>query len=102
MEITQYAIRRGSGGAGANAGGDGLVRCYRVLERCTVTLVTERRVRAPRGAMGGADGAPGVNRLNGTALPAKCRLELHAGDEITIETPGGGGWGRAGATASGR
>lgn len=95
MEITEYRIRRGSGGAGAMAGGDGLVRRYRVLERCTVTLVTERRTRAPRGAMGGSDGAMGINRLNGTPLPAKCRLELSAGDEITLETPGGGGWGRA-------
>jgi len=93
MEIAEYAIRRGSGGTGAQVGGDGLVRRYRVLERCTVTLVTERRVRAPRGAMGGADGAVGVNRLNGTVLPAKCRLELSAGDVVSIETPGGGGWG---------
>ena len=45
------------------------------------------------GAMGGADGAPGVNRLNGQLLPAKCRRELAPGDEITVETPGGGGWG---------
>ena len=99
MEISEYRIRRGSGGAGAMAGGDGLVRRYRVLERCTVTLVTERRTRAPRGAMGGADGMVGVNRLNGTPLPAKCRLELNAGDEITIETPGGGGWGAAATVA---
>lgn len=95
MEIAEYRIRRGSGGTGANRGGDGLVRRYRVLERCTVTLVTERRARAPRGAMGGADGAAGVNRLNGKPLPAKCRMELQPGDEVTIETPGGGGWGRA-------
>lgn len=95
MEIAEYRIRRGSGGSGANRGGDGLVRRYRVLERCTVTLVTERRARAPRGAMGGADGAAGVNRLNGKPLPAKCRMELQPGDEVTIETPGGGGWGRA-------
>ena len=99
MEISEYRIRRGSGGAGAMGGGDGLVRRYRVLERCTVTLVTERRTRAPRGAMGGADGMVGVNRLNGTPLPAKCRLELNAGDEITIETPGGGGWGAAATVA---
>jgi N-methylhydantoinase B len=95
MEIAEYRVRRGSGGSGANRGGDGLVRRYRVLERCTVTLVTERRARAPRGAMGGAAGAAGVNRLNGKPLPAKCRMELQPGDEVTIETPGGGGWGRA-------
>ncbi|HEY7878668.1 MAG TPA: hydantoinase B/oxoprolinase family protein, partial [Gemmatimonadaceae bacterium] len=41
-------------------------------------------------------GAPGRNSLNGAALPAKCRVELAPGDVVEIETPGGGGWGRAG------
>ena len=86
-------MRRGSGGTGAGRGGEGVVRRYRVLERCTVTLLTERRFRAPRGAMGGGDGAPGRNLLNGESLPAKCRRELQPGDVLTIETPGGGGYG---------
>jgi len=45
--------------------------------------------------MGGGDGTPGRNLLNGEPLPAKCRVELKAGDVVTIETPGGGGYGRA-------
>jgi N-methylhydantoinase B len=93
IEIDEYSVRRGSGGAGAQRGGDGVVRTYRVLERCTVTLLTERRTRAPRGAMGGRDGSTGRNLLNGEPLPAKCRRELQAGDVLTIETPGGGGYG---------
>jgi N-methylhydantoinase B len=96
IDITEYSVRRGSGGGGKNTGGSGVVRRYRVRERCTVTLVTERRTRGPRGAMGGSDGAAGVNRLNGAPLPAKCRRELNPGDEITVETPGGGGWGAKG------
>jgi N-methylhydantoinase B len=95
IRIEQYALRRGSGGAGTHRGGDGVVRTYRVLERCTVTLLTERRHRAPRGAQGGGDGSPGRNLLNGRELPAKCRVELQPGDSLTIETPGGGGWGRS-------
>ncbi len=91
--VDGYAIRRGSGGRGEFFGGDGVVRKYHVLERCTVTLLTERRMRAPRGAMGGGDGAVGRNLLNGRELPAKCRVELTAGDVVTIETPGGGGYG---------
>ena len=91
--IERYAVRRGSGGAGAHRGGDGVVRRYRVLERCTVTLLTERRAIAPRGAAGGGDGACGENLLNGERLPAKCRRELKAGDLLEIRTPGGGGWG---------
>jgi len=94
IRIEEYAIRRGSGGAGAYAGGDGVVRRYRALERCTVTLLTERRVRAPAGAKGGESGAVGRNLLNGRELASKCRVEMVAGDVLTIETPGGGGWGR--------
>ena len=93
IRITEYAVRRGSGGAGQHRGGDGVVRSYEVHEPCTVTLLTERRSRGPKGASGGKDGATGRNLLNGTAIPAKCRMELKPGDVVTLETPGGGGWG---------
>jgi N-methylhydantoinase B len=93
IRIDRYAIRRGSGGAGKHRGGDGVIRSYRVLQACTATLLTERRRHAPRGAAGGASGQPGRNLLNGEVLPAKCRVELQPGDVLTIETPGGGGWG---------
>jgi len=99
IQIQEYAIRRGSGGAGAHAGGDGVVRRYRTLESCTVTLLTERRRRAPAGAAGGASGALGRNLLNGRELPPKCRVQMAPGDVLTIETPGGGGWGRPGTHA---
>jgi N-methylhydantoinase B len=95
IRIDVYAIRRGSGGIGKHRGGDGVVRAYRVLEPCTATLLTERRRHAPRGAAGGGPGMPGRNLLNGKSLPAKCRVELVPGDVLTIETPGGGGWGPA-------
>lgn len=98
LRIDEYAIRRGSGGAGAHRGGDGVVRRYRVLAPCTVTLVTERRRRAPLGAAGGGPGLPGLNLRNGEPIPAKCRLELEAGDVISVLTPGGGGWGPAADT----
>ena len=93
LRIEEYSIRRGSGGAGAFRGGDGVVRRYRAMSACTVTLLTERRRVGPRGARGGADGQPGRNSLNGDPLPAKCRVELKPGDVVTIETPGGGGYG---------
>jgi len=95
IRIEEYAVRWGSGGAGAGRGGDGVVRRYRVLEACTVTLVTERRRRAPSGAAGGESGLPGQNLLNGVPIPAKCRLALVAGDVVSVLTPGGGGWGAA-------
>ena len=93
LRIDRYALRAGSGGAGAHDGGDGVVRAYRVTAPCTVTLLTERRRHAPRGVQGGAAGAPGRNLLNGEPLPAKCRCVLQPGDVVTIETPGGGGYG---------
>ena len=93
LRIERYALRRDSGGAGKHRGGDGVVRVYRALERCTVTLLTERRAREPRGARGGGPGRRGRNLLNGRELPAKCRVELEPGDVLTIETPGGGGYG---------
>jgi N-methylhydantoinase B len=99
IRIDEYAVRRGSGGAGRHRGGDGVVRRYRVLERCTVTLVTERRRRRPAGALGGSPGMSGQNQLNGQPIPAKCRIELNPGDVVTVMTPGGGGWGKEGEAA---
>jgi N-methylhydantoinase B len=93
LRVTEYAIRRGSGGAGAHSGGDGVVRRYYAMSACTATLLTERRAIAPPGANGGGDGAMGRNLVNGKVLPAKCRVSLVAGDVLTIETPGGGGYG---------
>jgi N-methylhydantoinase B len=93
LRIDEYAVRRNSGGAGQHRGGDGVVRRYRVLERCTVTLVTERRRHRPAGALGGAPGMTGQNLLNGQPIPAKCRIELNPNDVVTVMTPGGGGWG---------
>jgi len=48
---------------------------------------------APPGSDGGASGATGRNLLNDVPLPAKTRVAMRAGDVLTIETPGGGGWG---------
>ncbi len=95
LRVERYALRAGSGGAGANIGGEGVVRSYRATEPCVVTLLTERRRHAPRGVAGGGVGAVGRNLLNGEPLPAKCRRQLREGDVVTIETPGGGGYGIA-------
>jgi len=100
VRITRYALRRGSGGRGAQRGGDGLERVYHFLEEVEVSVLSERRTHAPYGLAGGEPGAPGANSLrlpDGTreGLPGKFRRTLPAGAELTIATPGGGGWGRA-------
>ena len=93
LRVERWALRLGSGGAGARRGGDGVVRELRALEPMRVSLLTERRARGPRGARGGEDGAPGRNTVNSEELPAKATRALEAGDVVRIETPGGGGHG---------
>jgi len=95
VRVERYALREGSGGAGAQAGGRGVVRELRALEPCSLSLITERRKLAPKGLAGGADGAPGRNAVNGVEVGSKVGIELKAGDVVTIETPGGGGYGKA-------
>jgi N-methylhydantoinase B len=93
LRVERHGLRLGSGGEGAHRGGDGVVRELRVLEDCRLSLVSERRVRAPQGADGGAPGARGRNLLNGEELPAKVTRDVRAEDVIRVETPGGGGFG---------
>ena len=93
LRVERHELRLGSGGAGEHRGGDGVVRELRVLEDCRLSLVGERRVRAPQGARGGTPGLPGRNLLNGEELPAKITRGLRVGDAVRVETPGGGGYG---------
>jgi len=95
LRVERWELREGSGGAGARRGGDGVVRELRVLEDCRLSVLAERRRHAPKGAAGGADGAPGRTLVNGEEQPAKVTTALRAGDLVRIETPGGGGWGEA-------
>jgi len=97
LRVERYELRTGSGGEGRFRGGDGVVRELRVLERCRLSLLTQRRALAPRGADGGADGLPGRSLLNGVELPAFATVDLEPGDLLRIETPGGGGYGAAGS-----
>lgn len=98
MRISEYRIRRGSGGRGRFRGGNGLVRELECLVESNVSLLTERRRLAPYGLAGGGSGAVGANYLvrdrRRTKLPGKINLNLKPGDRVRIETPGAGGWGR--------
>jgi N-methylhydantoinase B len=93
LRVERHALRLGSGGAGSHDGGDGVVRELRVLEPCRLSLVGERRRRAPRGTAGGKAGLPGRDSVNGEPLPAKATRSLQVDDLVRVETPGGGGFG---------
>jgi N-methylhydantoinase B len=99
LRVTEYALRRGSGGGGRRRGGDGLVREIEALAPMDFSLLTERRRHRPHGASGGEPGAAGRNLLRraGGASPDELRAKesghLQAGDSLRLETPGGGGHG---------
>ncbi len=100
MRVLRYGLRRGSGGAGAAPGGEGIERDLLMLEDVTVSLITERRTSQPWGLAGGGPGAvgeswilPGGDEARVERLPDKCTRRLLAGDVLRMLTPGGGGWG---------
>jgi N-methylhydantoinase B len=95
LRITRYEVRAESGGRGARRGGDGIRREFQFLAPATISLLTERRRNAPWGLRGGEPGARGSNRLNGQPLPPKVTMQVQPGDVLTVETPGGGGYGGA-------
>jgi N-methylhydantoinase B len=96
MRIERYELRYGSGGAGNNRGGDGIVRSVRVLQPASLSLLTDRRRHPPQGMGGANPGKVGRNLLGDEELPPKVSRELEEGDMITVETPGGGGYGHVG------
>jgi len=99
FRVRQYSYRPNSGGEGKFRGGDGLVREIELLADAQVTLLSDRRRFQPYGLSGGRPAAPaGAAHLSGNQsreIPGKSSLHAKKGDCIRIETPGGGGWGKA-------
>ncbi|MEU6146504.1 hydantoinase B/oxoprolinase family protein [Streptomyces sp. NPDC047081] len=98
VRLDEFAVRRGSGGAGRWPGGDGAVRRIRFLEPMTVSTLSQHRRVPPYGMAGGEPGALGANRVERadgtvTALAGSDAADVGAGDVLVIETPGGGGYG---------
>src|SRR5690606_169477 len=99
VRLREFAIRQGSGGAGKQHGGDGVVRRIEFLRQLEVSILSQRRgPYAPYGLAGGMAGALGRNtlqRANGEteSLPSLVQFVAQPGDILTLETPGGGGYG---------
>jgi N-methylhydantoinase B len=94
LRVRRYELAYGTGGAGVHRGGDGIVREVEVLEPATLSLLSDRRRHGPAGADGGSAGAPGVNALDGERLGPKATAALEPGQVVSVQTPGGGGWGK--------
>lgn len=98
VTLHKFGLREDSGGAGFHRGGDGLIREIEFRRPVTVSILSERRVHAPRGLKGGKYGARGANYLvkkdkRRIYLGGKNSIEVQPGDTLQILTPGGGGWG---------
>ena len=98
--LEQFKIRVNSGGAGLKKGGDGVIRCLRFNEAMTASILSQHRIHGPAGLNGGTPGKPGCNtiiRADGSVQKLKgCdQIAIEPGDVIQIETPGGGGMGKA-------
>jgi N-methylhydantoinase B len=97
LRVRRYALRDGSGGAGQQRGGDGVIRELELLAPATATLLTDRREQAPYGLAGGEPGATGLNEVrrdgDWSTVPGKLSAQLPPGSRLRLSTPGGGGWG---------
>jgi len=100
VRLERFEIRRGSGGRGRWSDGDSLIRQYRFLKPVEVSLLSQRRILAPFGLECGEARAKGEN-VRVTAADERAELPVarsyaaEAREELIIETPGGGGWGKA-------
>ncbi len=97
--LEQFSIRENSGGNGHFCGGNGVIRQIQFLEPMTANILSNHRRIAPFGLAGGGKGKVGKNwikRHDGEieSLESTATVEMQKGDSFTIETPGGGGYGK--------
>jgi N-methylhydantoinase B len=99
VRVLSTSIRRGSGGAGTHPGGDGIVRRLRFLSPARVGWVADRQLQGPWGLAGGSAGEPGAaawrpaGARRDRPLEGLTALDVEAGAELEVRTPGGGGYG---------
>ena len=98
VRLEEISIRHGSGGKGANNGGDGITRRMRFLEQMTVTTLCSHRRVPPFGLNGGAPGAVGkewIERKDGSIVAHRGvdENEVYPDDVFVMQTPSGGGFG---------
>ena len=98
--LHEFKVRHGSGGDGAQRGGDGVVRRVEFLQAVQLSILSGHRKVPPYGMAGGAAGAVGrttILRADGSTeqLASSDSAELQVGDQLCLETPGAGGYGES-------
>ena len=97
--IEEFSLREDSGGAGKFRGGLGFRKRYRMLGPCLLQTILDRTKFPPWGVQGGKEGEPGqitvVKKSGAKEIISQelKRYPLEPGDEIIVETGGGGGYG---------
>jgi N-methylhydantoinase B len=98
VQISRRALRRGTGGSGLRRGGDGQVFELVILADAPVmvSFMADRLRTAAPGLHGGGSGATGNVLLDGVPIDPREMLMVQPGARLTLETPGGGGFGAVG------
>ncbi|MBT6273069.1 MAG: hydantoinase B/oxoprolinase family protein, partial [Chromatiales bacterium] len=105
VRVTRYELIPDSAGAGRFRGGLGVRRDFQFPDAsCTFTILSDGRRFAPWGLDGGLPARTAKYILNpddeARELPSKVTLELSVGETVSIQTPGGGGFGLPAARAA--
>ncbi len=95
VRVVEFSVRAESGGQGRTRGGHGVIRELQALVPLHFSLLTDRRTSCPFGLAGGGQAVPGRNTLDGRVIPGRSQGSWGAGSRLLIETPGGGGYGKA-------
>ncbi|OCF33903.1 cytoplasmic protein [Kwoniella heveanensis CBS 569] len=106
--LHEFGFRPASGGVGKYQGGEGCIRSLQFLQPLSVSILSERRSRAPYGLNGGGPGATGLNlwikqpkgnkddknaKVRTINVGGKGTMQFGTGDYLILHTPGGGGYG---------
>jgi len=97
VRVLRRALRRSTGGSGLHRGGDGQIFEFLLLadSPVTVSFMADRLKTPAPGLQGGGPGATGRVLLNGAPVDPREVLIVQPGARLTLETPGGGGFGAA-------
>ena len=95
LRLVSKGLAAGSGGRGRMRGGLGQRLVFRngSSERLSIIFVAERTKTPAPGMAGGEAGSVGRVAINGQPIDPTLSQVLAPGDEVEIETPGGGGYG---------